>query len=79
MVIKKTQWQVEQFVNQELRGLPTYEVCEKLWHFVKNHIRYKKEHLQKHIRVELYLEDQEKEKRHIDEAKGPTPHICPRR
>jgi hypothetical protein len=43
MVIKKTQWQVEQFVNQELRGLPTYEACEKLWHFVKNHIRYKKD------------------------------------
>ncbi len=43
MVIKKTQWQVEQFVNQELRGLPTYEACKKLWHFVKNHIRYKKD------------------------------------
>ncbi len=43
MVIKKTQWQVEKFVNQELRGLPTYEACEKLWHFVKNHIRYKKD------------------------------------
>lgn len=42
-VVRKTQWQVENFVNQELRGLSTYSTCEKLWHFVKNHIRYKKD------------------------------------
>lgn len=42
-VVKNTQWQVEKFVNQELRGLSTYSACEKLWHFVKYHIRYKKD------------------------------------
>lgn len=43
MVAKRTQWQVEKFVNQELRGLSDYKACEKLWYFVKNHIRYKKD------------------------------------
>lgn len=42
-VVSKTQWQVEKFVNQELRDLSDYKACEKLWHFVKNHIRYKKD------------------------------------
>lgn len=42
-VVKNTQWQVENFVNEELRGLSTYSACEKLWHFVKNHVRYKKD------------------------------------
>ncbi|MBX3164693.1 MAG: hypothetical protein KF900_09435 [Bacteroidetes bacterium] len=42
-VVKKTQWQVEAYVNQELRGLPMYAACEKLWHFVKYHIRYQKD------------------------------------
>ncbi len=42
-VVRSTQWQVENFVNQELRGLSTYSACEKLWHFVKHHIRYKKD------------------------------------
>jgi len=42
-IVKGTQWQVESFVNQELRGLSTYEACKKLWHFVKFHIRYKKD------------------------------------
>lgn len=42
-VVRNTQWQVENFINQELRGLSTYSACEKLWHFVKYHIRYKKD------------------------------------
>ncbi len=42
-VVRNTQWQVENFVNTELRGLSTYSACEKLWHFVKHHIRYKKD------------------------------------
>lgn len=42
-VVSKTQWQVENFVNQELNGLSTYKACEKLWYFVKHHIRYKKD------------------------------------
>ncbi len=43
MVVKKTQYQVEKFVSQELQNLSTYAVCEKLWHFVKHHIAYKKD------------------------------------
>ncbi len=43
MVVEKTRWQVEQFVNQELRGLSMYDACEKLWYFVKQHIAYKKD------------------------------------
>ena len=43
MVVSKTRWQVEQFVNQELRGLSLYDTCEKLWYFVKQHIAYKKD------------------------------------
>ncbi len=42
-IVLKTQWQVKDFVNQELRGLSTYEACKKLWYFVKTHIRYKKD------------------------------------
>lgn len=42
-VVKNTQWQVENFVNQELRGLSVYSACEKLWHFVKYHVGYKKD------------------------------------
>lgn len=42
-VIQKCLWQVDDFVNQELRGLNTYEACEKLWYFVKQHIAYKKD------------------------------------
>src|SRR3954468_21548094 len=43
MIVQKTRWQVEQFVNKELKGLSTYRACEKLWYFVKHHIRYKKD------------------------------------
>lgn len=42
-VVKKCTWQVESFVKQELRGLSTYEACEKLWYFVKHHIEYEKD------------------------------------
>ncbi len=42
-VVQKCKWQVENFVNQELRGLSTYDACEKLWYFVKQHIAYKKD------------------------------------
>lgn len=42
-VVGKTRWQVKKFVDQELKGLSTYEACEKLWHFVKNHIGYSKD------------------------------------
>lgn len=40
-VIKKSAWQVEKYVKQELIGLPLYEACEKLWDFVKYHIEYR--------------------------------------
>lgn len=42
-VVAKCIWQVEDYVEQELKGLNTYDACEKLWYFVKNHIAYKKD------------------------------------
>ncbi len=42
-VVRETAWQVEDFVNQELRGLSVYSVCEKLWYWVKYHIKYEKD------------------------------------
>lgn len=42
-VVQNTQWQVREFVDKHLRGLPVHIACEKLWHFVKYHIRYKKD------------------------------------
>mgnify|MGYP001562201045 CR=1 FL=1 len=42
-VVSKCMWQVEDFINQELKGLDTYTACEKLWYFVKQHIAYKKD------------------------------------
>jgi len=40
-IVKKTAWQVEDYVEQELKGLSTYDVCRKLWDFVKYHIEYR--------------------------------------
>ena len=42
-IVKRDSWHVKKFVNQELRGLTTYEACQKLWDFVKFHIRYEKD------------------------------------
>jgi hypothetical protein len=42
-VIRKTRWQVKRFVNQELDPLEIGAACEKLWHFVKDHIGYCKD------------------------------------
>lgn len=42
-VIFKTNWQVEQFVNRELKHLSLEQACQRLWHFVKNHIAYNKD------------------------------------
>lgn len=42
-VIRNTQWQVKEFVDKELKGLPVHATCEKLWHFVKYHVQYKKD------------------------------------
>lgn len=42
-VVAKTKWQVREFVNTMLRNLPLEEACERLWHFVKDHIRYEKD------------------------------------
>lgn len=39
-VIRNTTWQVERFVRAELAGLSPYKACEKLWYFVKYHIKY---------------------------------------
>jgi hypothetical protein len=42
-VIAKTNWQVKEFVKQELEHLPIETACKKLWHFVKDHIGYRKD------------------------------------
>lgn len=42
-VVSKCRWQVKEYVNTELRGLGMYEACEKLWHFVKQHVKYEKD------------------------------------
>ena len=39
----RSRWMVRAFVKQELKGLPLYDACNKLWHFVKEHIRYEKD------------------------------------
>lgn len=35
----------------------------------------KKEYLQKHVRIELHLEEQKKRKSNVDQAQGPAPDI----
>ena len=40
---KLSRWMVKDFVKAELKGLSVYEACEKLWHFVKEHIAYEKD------------------------------------
>lgn len=39
-VIRGTAWQVEKYVREELTSLSPYQACEKLWYFVKYHIKY---------------------------------------
>lgn len=43
IAVKRTKWQTQEYVDQELRGLSVYDACEKLWHFLYNHIQYKKD------------------------------------
>jgi hypothetical protein len=62
MVVKKCRWQVEAYVNLELQGLNTFDACEKLWHFVKQHIAYEKD--------ERGIEQVRSPRRLIHDAKG---------
>ncbi|MBL7933152.1 MAG: hypothetical protein JNL60_14695, partial [Bacteroidia bacterium] len=39
-VVKSCGWQVEKFVEQELKGLSLYDACKKLWEFVRYHIEW---------------------------------------
>lgn len=41
LLIRKTRWQVQKYVDAELKGLSTYDACKKLWDFVKYHIEYR--------------------------------------
>jgi hypothetical protein len=43
IAVQRTRWQTKDYVNQELQGLSVREACEKLWHFLYNHIQYKKD------------------------------------
>jgi hypothetical protein len=61
-VVKECSWQVENYVEQELRGLPLYQACEKLWNFVKYHIKYEKD--------QRGLEQVRSPRRLIHDAKG---------
>lgn len=38
--VRLTRWQARKFVEQELGGLSPYEACEKLWYFIKYHVKY---------------------------------------
>lgn len=42
-MVAETSWQVQRFVEQELKGLSTYDACKKLWNWVKYHIEYRKD------------------------------------
>jgi hypothetical protein len=42
-----------------------------------HYVGHEKEHLQKHIRVKLYLVKQKKEQGNIDQPDGPAPDIGP--
>lgn len=42
-VVKAKSWQTSAFVKQELKGLNTYDACKKLWHFIYQHIAYRKD------------------------------------
>ncbi|MGZ3867267.1 MAG: hypothetical protein ACXVNR_13015, partial [Bacteroidia bacterium] len=61
-IIKQTAWQVQRFCDQELSGLSTYEVCAKLWDFVKYHIEY--------IPDRRGIEEVRSPRRFIADAKG---------
>lgn len=43
IAVKRTKWQTQAYVDQELRGLSVYDACEKLWHFLYDHVQYKKD------------------------------------
>lgn len=43
IAVQRTRWQTKEYVDQELRGLSVRQVCEKLWHFLYNHVQYKKD------------------------------------
>jgi hypothetical protein len=42
-IVRRDHWHVTRYVDKELRGLPTYEACKKLWYFIKYHIEYEKD------------------------------------
>ncbi|HOZ86928.1 MAG TPA: hypothetical protein PL029_04170 [Bacteroidia bacterium] len=42
-IVRRDSWHVRKYVDQELRGLTTYEACKKLWEFIYKHISYVKD------------------------------------
>lgn len=44
-----SRWMVSRYVQAELQHLPLFEACQKLWHFVKQHIRYERDDAKKHL------------------------------
>ncbi|MGZ3888896.1 MAG: hypothetical protein ACXVPQ_09990 [Bacteroidia bacterium] len=61
-IIRITAWQVQRYVDQELRGLPNDEAFRKLWNFVKYHIEY--------VPDEKRVEQVRSPRRLIHDAKG---------
>lgn len=61
-VVKSCAWQVEKYVQQELKGLPLYEACKKLWEFVRFHVEW--------VRDMQYKEQVRSPRRLIWDGKG---------
>jgi hypothetical protein len=43
VAVRKTMWQTKAYVDRELKGLSLYDTCKKLWHFLYEHIQYRKD------------------------------------
>ncbi len=42
-VVQMKRWQTQSYTDTELKGLPVYDACKKLWQFLYNHVAYKKD------------------------------------
>lgn len=43
VAVRKTMWQTKAYTDRELKGLSLYDTCKKLWHFLYEHIQYRKD------------------------------------
>ncbi len=61
-VVKSCGWQVEKYVDQELKGLPLYQACQKLWEFVRYHFEW--------VRDKQFKEQVRSPRRFVWDGKG---------